>query len=97
MTYDLQLQPRQNEYHSDRNSEGSDKSNPYNFPYTAEEDHITLQHRREQMQNHYSNDVNNPSPMSRMSSRHGSRSGSPPNCPPMQQIPPPLSTFNPDE
>ncbi|KAL7022348.1 hypothetical protein ACKWTF_012208 [Chironomus riparius] len=68
---------RQSDYHSDRNSEGSDKNNPYNFPYTAEEDHTGM---RQHMQAHYVNDINNPSPinMSRMSSRHGSRSGSPP-------------------
>lgn len=72
-------QPRQADYHSDRNSEGSDKAGPYNFPYTAEEDHTAMrQHMQQQQQ--YANDMNNPSPigMGRISSRHGSRANSPP-------------------
>lgn len=76
---EIYFQPRQADYHSDRNSEGSDKAGPYNFPYTAEEDHTAMrQHMQSQQQ--YANDMNNPSPigMSRMSSRHSSRNNSPP-------------------
>ncbi|CRK90013.1 CLUMA_CG003735, isoform A [Clunio marinus] len=71
------FQSRHTDYHSDRNSEGSDKNGPYNFPYTAEEDHSAM---RQHMQSQFANDINNPSPvlMSRMSSRHGSRTSSPP-------------------
>lgn len=75
------------DYHSDRMSEGSDK-NGYNFPYTAEEDHLTHPHTMPRGIPHHlmtNNDINNPMPgimSSRQSSRHGSRASSPPSVMP---------------
>uniref|UniRef100_A0A336MVD4 CSON001872 protein n=1 Tax=Culicoides sonorensis TaxID=179676 RepID=A0A336MVD4_CULSO len=70
------------DYHSDRMSEGSDK-NGYNFPYTAEEDHLTHPHTMPRaLPHHVTNDMNNPV----MGSRNGSRTSTPPNMAPVPSM-----------
>lgn len=54
-------------------SETSDK-NGYHFPYTAEEDHLTMLTRNQAN----INDMNYPGLPTTISSRHGSRTSSPP-------------------
>lgn len=58
-------------------SETSDK-NGYHFPYTAEEDHLTMLSRNQAIS---SNDINYPSVLAstnKLSSRQSSRTSSPP-------------------
>lgn len=76
------MQQRATDYHSDRMSETSDK-NGYHFPYTAEEDHLTMMSR-----NHSTtNDMNYPT-LSKLASRHGSRGSSPPSVTGIQPLAP---------
>ncbi|XP_055380293.1 protocadherin-like wing polarity protein stan [Condylostylus longicornis] len=95
-----QQQQRHLDYHSDRMSEGSDK-NGYHFPYTAEEDHVTMGSLQRNLNNHHHNnsvvnDINNPGVTtngSRMSSRHGSRASSPPSINTTMQPMAPLTSI----
>lgn len=66
-------------------SEGSDK-NGYHFPYTAEEDHLTMMTRN---QVNGVNEINYPGlSSSKMSSRQGSRASSPPTVTGIQPLAP---------
>lgn len=67
-------------------SETSDK-NGYNFPYTAEEDHLTIMGRNQTMS---SNDMNYPSVLlsNKLSSRQSSRTSSPPGVTGIQPLAP---------
>lgn len=81
------MQQRTTDYHSDRMSETSDK-NGYHFPYTAEEDHLTMLSQRNQAIS--SNDINYPSILSsnKLSSRQSSRTSSPPGVTGIQPLAP---------
>lgn len=74
------------QYHSDRMSETSDK-NGYHFPYTAEEDHLTMMSRTQAIS---TNDMNYPSVLSsnKLSSRQSSRTSSPPGVTGIQTLAP---------
>lgn len=63
-------------------SEGSDK-NGYNFPYTAEEDHLSHPNTMPRaLPQHLTTDLNNPM----MGSRNGSRTSTPPNVGPVPSM-----------
>lgn len=79
----LILQHRPIDYHSDRMSENSDK-NGYHFPYTAEEDHLSMMTRNQSS----INDMNYPGLPTKISSRHGSRASSPPSVTGIQPLAP---------